>query len=88
MEDAAGAEWRRVTIVDGNGYRVFCGRLVGAALSCKALGEGQSGVCVEFDVVGAAAVALIGSSASCGRSGRVLIVGHFIVSLVGMIRNL
>ena len=59
----------------------------GAALPRKVFSECQSGVCVEFDVVGAAAVALIGSSATCGRSGRVLIVGHFVVVLVGTIKN-
>ena len=52
-----------MVIADGKGYRVRCGGLVCAALSCKVLGESQHGVCVEFYVVGAAAVALIGSSA-------------------------
>ena len=85
--DAAGAEWRRVVIADGKIYRVCCGGLVGAALSCKVLGEGQSGICAEFDIVGAAVVSLVGSSAPCGRSGLVLIVDHFVVLLVGIIRN-
>ena len=58
-----------------------------AALVCEVLSEGQSGICVEFNVVGAAAVALIGSSAACGRSGRVLIVGHCVIVLVGIIKK-
>ena len=86
--DAAAAEWSRVVIADGKRYRVCCGGLMGVALSCKVLDEGQLGVCVEFDVVGAAAVALVGSSAPCGRSGRKLIVDHFVVLLVGIIRNI
>ena len=39
---------------------------MGAAFACKVLGEGQSGTRVELDVVGAAAVALVGSSTACG----------------------
>ena len=58
---------------------------MGAVLSCEVLGEGQSGVCVELDVVRAAAVVLVGSSAPCGRSGRSLIVFHFVTMLVGII---
>jgi hypothetical protein len=61
---------------------------VGAAFACVMLGEGQSGICVEFDGVGAAAVALVGSSAACGRGGRVLIVGHFVYVLVDIIKTL
>jgi len=63
------------------------GGLVGAAFACEVLGEGQSGICVKFDIVGAAAVALLGSSAACGRCGRVLVVGHFVVVLVGIIKK-
>ena len=62
--------------------------LMGAAFACEVSGESQSGICVEFYVVGATAVALVGSSAACGRSGRVLIVGHFVVVLVGIIKEL
>ena len=36
---------------------------MGVILSCEVLSEGQSGVCVEVDVVGAAAVALVCLSA-------------------------
>ncbi len=64
-------------IAYGKGYLVRCGGLVGAALSCKVLGEGQPGVCVELYVVGAAAVALVGSSAPGGGGGWVLVVGHY-----------
>ena len=39
------------------------GGLVGAALSCEVLGEGQSGVCLKFEAVGTAVVALVCSSA-------------------------
>jgi hypothetical protein len=39
------------------------GGLVDAALSCEVFGEGQSAVCVKIDIVGAAAVALVCSSA-------------------------
>jgi len=60
---AAGAEWGLVAFADGKRYRTCRGGLVGAALSCEVLGEGKMGVCVEFDVVGAAAIALICSSA-------------------------
>ena len=85
--DAAGAEWGRVVITDGQRYHVSCGGLMGAAFACEVLGEGQSGICVEFDIVGAAAVALVGSSVACGRSGRVLVVNHFVVVLVGNIKK-
>ena len=60
---------------------------MGAAFACEVLGEGQSGICVEFYTVGAVAIALVGSSAACGRSGRVLIVGHFVAVLVGIIEK-
>ncbi len=58
-----------------------------AAFTCEVLGEGQSGICVEFDVVGAAAVALVGSSTACSSSGGVLIVGHVVVVFVGIIKD-
>ncbi len=77
----------RTVIADGKRYRVCCGCLIDAAFSCEVLGEGQSGICVEFDVVGAAAVALVGSSAACGRSGRVLIVGHCVYVLFDIIKK-
>ena len=73
-----------MVIADGKIYRVCFGGLVGVALSCEVLGEGQSGVCVEFDVVGAAAVALVCSSVPCGRSGWASVVGHFVVVSVGI----
>jgi len=60
---------------------------VGAALSCEVLGEGHAGVCVKFDVVGAAAVVLVCSSAPLDRSDWVLIVGHFVVVRVGIIKS-
>ena len=60
---------------------------MGTASTSEVLGEGQSSICVELDVVGAAAVALAGSWAACGRSCRVLIVGHFVTLLVGIIRR-
>ena len=85
--DATGAEWSRVVIADGTRYRICCGGLIGAALACEVLSEGQSGICVEFDVAGAAAVALLGSPAACGRSGRVLIVGYFVAVLVSIIKK-
>ncbi len=47
-----------MVILDGKGYPVCCGRLGGAALAREVLGESQSGICVKFDVVGAAALAL------------------------------
>ena len=58
-----------------------------AAFTCEVLGEGQSGICFEFDVVGAAAVSLVGSSTACGGSGGVLIVGHCVVVFVGIIKE-
>ena len=61
--DAAGAEWSQLVFADGEKYWVYCGGLVGAAFSCEVLGEGQAGVCVKCDVIGASAVALVGSSA-------------------------
>ena len=77
---------RRDRVKEG-GLRRRCGGLVGAAFSCEVLGEGQSGVRVKFDVMGAAAVALVCSSAPLGRSGWVLIVGHFVVVRVGIIKS-
>ena len=53
----------------------------------EVLGEGQSGIFVKLDIVGAAAVALVGSSAACGRGGLVVVVGHFVVVLVGSIKD-
>ena len=41
--------------------------------------DGQSGVCIEGDVIGASAVAVVGSSAPGGGSGWVLLVGHRVV---------
>ena len=67
-----------MVIVDGKRYRVSCGGLIG---------EGQLGVCVEFDVVGASAVVMPWSSAPCGRSGWVLIIGYFVVVRVGIIKS-
>ena len=61
---------------------------MGAAFACKVLREGQSGICVEFDVVSVAAVALAGSSAACGRSGRVLVVGQIDIVFVGIIKKM
>ena len=60
-----------------------------AAFTCEVLGEGQSGICVEIDVVGAAAVSLVGSSTACGGSGGggVLIVGQCVVVFVGIIKE-
>ncbi len=58
-----GAEWDRVVFAEGNKYRVCCGGLMGTSLSCDVLGEGQAGICIKFNVVGAAAVALACSSA-------------------------
>ena len=86
--DAAGAEWGRLVIIDVKRYRVCCGGLTGAAFLREVLGEGQSGIRVECDVVSAAAVALVGSSAACGRSSRVLIVGHCVALLVGIIKKI
>jgi hypothetical protein len=37
--------------------------------------------------VGAATVALVGSSVACGSSGGVLIVGHCVVVFVGIIEE-
>ena len=86
--NAASAEWGRVVVADGKRYRVCCEGLVGAAFACELLSESHSGICVEIDVLGAAAVALVGSSAACGRGGRVLIVGHFVYVLVDIIKTL
>ena len=51
-----------MVIVDGRRYRVCCGGLVDAAFACEVLGKAQSGICVELDVVCAAAVALVGKA--------------------------
>jgi hypothetical protein len=59
----------RVVFADGERYWVCCGGLVGAAFSSEVLSEGLAGVCVKCDVMGASAVALIGSSALRGRGG-------------------
>ena len=74
-----------MVIAGGKRYRVCCGGPVGAAFACEVLGENQTGICVEFDIVCAAAVALVGSSATCGRSDLVLGVGHFVVMLIGIL---
>jgi len=58
-----------------------------AVFTCEVLDEDQSGICVEFDVVGAAMVALVCSSTACGSSGGVLAVGHGVVVFVGIIRE-
>ena len=60
---------------------------MGTAFACTVLSEGQSEICVEFDVVGSAAVALVGSSTACGSGGGVLVVGHCEVVFVGIIKE-
>ncbi len=52
-----------MVFADDRRYRVWCWGLVCAALAREVLGEGQSGVYVKFDVVGAVAVVLVCSSA-------------------------
>ena len=76
-----------MVFVNGKRYRVCCGGLVGAALPCEVLGEGQAGVCVKCDVMGASTVALVGSSAPRDRGGWVLIVGHFVAVCVSIIKS-
>ena len=60
---------------------------MGAAFSCEVLGEGQAGVCVKCEVLGASGVALVGLSAPRVRGGWVLVVGHFVVIRVSIIRG-
>ena len=60
---------------------------MGAALARKVLGEGQSGVCAKFDIVSTVAVALVCSLTPCGRSGRVLVVGHFLSCLLVLFKR-
>ena len=85
--DAAGAVWGRVVFADSKRYRICCGGMVGAALPCEVMGEGQTGACIKCDVIGASAVALVGLSAPRDRSGWVLIVGYFVVVCVSIIKN-
>ena len=81
------AEWGRVVLVDGERCGLCCKGLVGAVFSSEVVGEGQAGVCVQCDVMGASAVALVGSSAPWGRSGWVLLVNHFVDVCVSTIKS-